>query len=274
MRIRMLWQVTGLLLVNACLPCDLPAQHREEERVRDVERYRDGHRGEGSETRSTGSRRLSSQPDHIPYWYLGVEVEYRDHGAQVTRVERHSPAQRSGLELRDVIVTVNGYQVGRVSNRLYPLERELELRADRRGQVRLLVLSGQSGQLSSIGVKLQRAEHQRDPLRSEQIIGTITSRNVSSLDRDATLTIHILDVTDRRLPARTIARRTYRDLGPLPIPFELTYDATHIQSGHRYAIDAEISINGFTAFRTGKHYPVLETERQGRVHVVLEPVRH
>ena len=109
--------------------------------------------------------------DRDRYWFLGVKVEYRDHGAQITHVERRSPAHRSGLEVRDVIVNVAGYQVGKVNGRLYLLERELGLRADRRGNVGLLVHNHRNGELALLPVRLEPIERRRDPTVARPLIG-------------------------------------------------------------------------------------------------------
>ena len=78
-------------------------------------------------------------PERFDRWILGVSVSNEDTGALITQVDRDSVAWEAGLERRDQIIAVAGYQVGFVSGHLYPLERELHLRADRRGNVRLLV---------------------------------------------------------------------------------------------------------------------------------------
>ncbi len=285
MRLRILWAATAIILVGIYPSGDLPAQQREQTQDFDraarqrAERSEPDPGGERSDRQREGDRQSDSarllppRPERERYWYLGVEVEYRDYGAQISKVERQSPAARAGLEVRDVIVTVNGYQVGRVIGRLYSLDRELELRADRRGRVTLLVQNRRNGQLTPLPVRLEPAQRQRDPLRSQPIIGTISMRRISSLARGALLTVRLLDVTDRRLPARALAQRTYRELGPLPIPFELSYDTDDIEPGRKYALDAEVTVNGFAAYRSPQRLPVLETERQGRVNLVLEPVR-
>jgi uncharacterized lipoprotein YbaY len=201
-----------------------------------------------------------------------VDVQYRDYGAEITSVDRLSPAYRAGLETRDVIVTVNGYQVGRVMGRLYPLDRELHLRADRRGRVVLLIQNRRNGRLQPIPVRLQ-AGRRPDPRPSRTVSGTITAQRVASLPHGAVLTVRLLDVTGRRLPPSVISRKTYRKLGPLPIPLDVEYDEERIEPRRSYALEAEVTVNGFAAWRTPERYPVFESSRQGRVHMVLEPVR-
>ncbi|MFW6114540.1 MAG: YbaY family lipoprotein [bacterium] len=224
-------------------------------------------------------------------WYLGAEVEYRDHGAEIVDIEQGSPARRAGLGVGDIIVTVDGYQVGQVNGRQYALDRELELRADRRGRVALLVQDRGSRRLVNMPVQLEPAERRRDPIRSESIIGTIHTSRFASVPRRGALTIRLLDVTDQRLtdqrrpdevrssreerlpPNQVVSERTYRKLGPFPFPFELIYDGQEIEPDRDYALDADITVNGDTEFSTTEPYPVLERGAQGRVHMVLEPVR-
>ena len=95
-----------------------------------------------------------------PRWWLGVYAYNTPGGVFVTRVIPNSPAARAGLEPRDRIVTVEGYQVGYVGRRLYALGPELQLRAGRGGEVLLLVQDWRNGELTNIGVRLSspRAE--------------------------------------------------------------------------------------------------------------------
>jgi hypothetical protein len=91
-----------------------------------------------------------------PGWRLGVFAVNRDNGVLITRVLPGTPAFRAGLERRDLIVTVNGYQIGYVTGRLYPLGDELQRRADRSGRVTLLVQDHRTGDLVNMDVRLER----------------------------------------------------------------------------------------------------------------------
>jgi hypothetical protein len=100
-------------------------------------------------------------PDAIPYlrarrWRLGVFAVNTDTGVLITRTLPNTPAWRSGLERRDRIVTVDGYQIGYVNGRLYPLGDELQRRADRSGRVPLLVQDCRTGDLVNMDVRLER----------------------------------------------------------------------------------------------------------------------
>lgn len=89
-----------------------------------------------------------------PQWWLGVYVYNTPTGVVITRVVPNSPAARAGLEPRDGIVAVEGYQVGYVHRRLYALGPELQLRADRNGEVLLLVQNRRNGELLNMDVQL------------------------------------------------------------------------------------------------------------------------
>jgi uncharacterized lipoprotein YbaY len=153
------------------------------------------------------------------------------------------------------------------------LERELELRADRRGRVLLLIQNRRNGQLTPLTVQLEENGRDRDPVSRETLSGTIRVQPNAPMRRGSILTVRLLDVTDRRVPARAIALRTYQDLGPFPLPFDLEYDPNRVQAGRKYVLDAEITVNGFAAWRSAERYPVFESGRQGRVDMVLRPVR-
>ena len=294
MRSFLLCQVPVVVLAVFCAGNTAMAQRRERERDRDLELERDRNRNDG-ERQLGGAReqreryaderyrdRAGDRPpanrrlvppwhDEDRPWYLGVEVRYRDCGAQITRVERRSPAREAGLEVRDTIVTVDGYQVGRINGVLYTLDRELELRADRLGRVTLLVLNHRNGDLVPLPVRLESTDQWRDPTRTREITGTVSLSGSATLPRGAVLRVRLLDLTDRNLPARVIAQRTYRDPGPLPIPFELSFDRVDIQPDREYAMDAEVTVNLLPILRTPKRHPVLDGEEQGRVHMTLEP---
>jgi len=270
-----LWWIGCVLL--SCLASSAAAQDRDRDRDRegDDEPIVDGpDRGFPEQMPRLDPRIVPprpDRPDRDSRWYLGVEVDYRDYGAVITRVMRQSPAQRAGLEPRDVIVTVRGYQVGYVDNRLYPLDRELDLRADRRGNVLLLVQNLRNATLTNIPVRLQRAERSPVEPRVAPLIGTVTARRIGQLPRDAVLTVRLIDMTDRAAP-HPITQRRYDNLGPLPIPFELDYDPDQIEPGRSYALQAAVVVNGIPTYQT-ERYKVFSNGVPQRVDMVLESAR-
>jgi uncharacterized lipoprotein YbaY len=247
---------------------------RDSDRNRDRGDDQGGQRDRDRDRQPTDNdaRLLPPDSDRGGRWYLGVEVEYRDYGAQITRVVLNSPASRAGLEMRDVIVTVNGYQIGRLAGQLYPLDRELELRADRMGRVLLLVLNHRNGQLTPLPVRLTPSEDRPHPIDARTVRGTVNVRRAVTLPREAVLSVNLLDVTDR-LRTVVVRQRSYSNLGPLPIPYELVLDAGDIRAGRSYALSAEITVNGLASYRTSERYPVFQRENQGRVDMLLVPAR-
>jgi len=103
-----------------------------------------------------GQARILPGPGYAapPRWWLGVYAYNTSGGVVITRVTPNSPAARAGLEPRDRIVTVEGYQVGYVQRRLYPLGPELQLRARPNGDVGLLVQNWRNGELTNMDVRL------------------------------------------------------------------------------------------------------------------------
>lgn len=110
----------------------------------------------GMQERATmpGQARVLPGYPASPRWWLGVYAYNTSSGVVITRVTPNSPAARAGLEPRDRIVTVEGYQVGYVQRRLYPLGPELQLRARPSGQVGLLVQNWRNGELTNMDIRL------------------------------------------------------------------------------------------------------------------------
>jgi hypothetical protein len=102
-----------------------------------------------------------------PQWWLGIYATNTPTGVVVTRVVPGSPASRAGLEQNDRIVSVNGYQVGYVTQRFYPLGEELQRRAGPRGDVTLLVQNWRNNRLLNIDVRMQ--EEGRGDLRDRPV---------------------------------------------------------------------------------------------------------
>ena len=90
---------------------------------------------------------------------LGVHAYNTDHGVVITRVMPGSAASEVGLEPRDVIVTVDGFQVGYVGNQLYALGDELQHRGGSQGRVRLLVQNMRDDQLVNLDATLRRDDY-------------------------------------------------------------------------------------------------------------------
>ncbi|MCA9319058.1 PDZ domain-containing protein [Candidatus Saccharibacteria bacterium] len=137
-----------------------------------------GDRGQVERDRDGGLNRGTSPEFQPPNLYrrgfvLGVQVQYMETGARITRVIPSTPAWRFGLEPGDVVVAIDGFQIGYVKGRLYDLPSELHARARRTGWVRLLVQNVRNNQLLNLDVRLagkSKSPRERElgfPLESE-----------------------------------------------------------------------------------------------------------
>lgn len=172
-------------------------------------------------------------------WRLGVTIEPADVGVGIREVVPGSAAARAGLEPRDTIITVDGYQVGQVAGRHYPLDEELQRRADAVGRVTLLVQDRRTGRLVNVAVKLDRAV--RGP-HEGVLHGVVEYRERMALPQGAVLRLTMQRRTFRGL--ETIAEETYRYLGTPPIPFEFHYPVKSVSPRETYYLNAEITHAG------------------------------
>ncbi|WP_372718430.1 PDZ domain-containing protein [Novipirellula sp.] len=94
--------------------------------------------------------------DHFGGWHLGVFGHYTTTGHLLTQVFPNTPASRAGLEPGDRIITVNGFQVGDVLDRQYPIDILIQRHASPNGFVRLLVQNRRTLRLHNLDVRLAR----------------------------------------------------------------------------------------------------------------------
>jgi len=94
--------------------------------------------------------------DHFGGWHLGVFGHYTTTGHLLTQVFPNTPASRAGLEPGDRIITVNGFQVGDVLDRQYPIDFLIQRHASPSGFVRLLVQNRRTLRLHNLDVRLAR----------------------------------------------------------------------------------------------------------------------
>ena len=145
-------------------PSDEPKREREGGIPKEDIQQRDAQVQEGTEEGMPEMRSAPNQrtieprirPPERRYWRLGVFAHNTDTGVVVTRVLPQSAAAKVGLEPGDRIVSIDGFQVGWVRDRLYPLGEELQRQAGRRGHVLLLVQNVRDQGLLTIDVQLDR----------------------------------------------------------------------------------------------------------------------
>lgn len=89
------------------------------------------------------------------------------------------------------------------------------------------------------------------------ITGTVSYRERIALTPQALLVVQLLDVSLADAPSVTLAEYRRENVGQVPIPFVLSYDAAKLQPGHRYAVSAQIREGAQLRFVTDTQYTVL-----------------
>lgn len=266
------------LFLTGPISRSIATQERERDRGSGIERERSGgsaaggsggassgvQRGGGGERGGEGPG-TRIRPPGSDEWTLGVVPETTDTGVRVRDVVGGSPANRAGLERGDVIVNVEGYQVGRVGGRDYPLDRELNLRADSRGKVRLLVQDRRNNRLTNMDVQLERGSSR--PPRDGKLSGDVTYRVGGALPRDAQLRIAMVERT--LLGKRTIAETTIAVRGAPPHRFELTYPMSQVDSKKQYEVEADILSNGRSIYEEDGTYRVKPEDAPARLTIQM-----
>ncbi len=212
-------------------------------------------------------------PRPSPGWVLGVRVDNLPTGVRITYVLPNSAAWRAGLEVRDVIVSVQGYQVGYVGRQLYDLESELQLRADRSGRVRLLAWNHRDGELVNLDVVLDR---HRPPVPLPDrpgIRGTLNfNAAVRSADRGE-LVVQLADITDRLLGHKPVAEQRIAFTGQLPVSFHLDVDPDQLPLPRRYELLAYLEVDGNRMLATLPGLYLLNRVDVRNVEMTLHPIR-
>lgn len=86
--------------------------------------------------------------------------------------------------------------------------------------------------------------------------GSATYRERIAIPPEASLFVELQDVSRADAPALTLAAQRYA-LNAVPARYELTYDDTLIQDGHRYVVRASIAQGHKLLFTTDTTYPVI-----------------
>jgi uncharacterized lipoprotein YbaY len=169
----------------------------------------------------------SSNPD----WQLGITVDNTVAGVVVRNVQPNSAAARSGIEVGDIILTVGGFQVGYVDNRLFDVGQEIGRRVDAQGKVRMLVQDLRTAKVDLVEVNLQNV--------STAVRGDVVWRDYKSLPAGSTLQVRIDNISR---PYQAIGGGILNTLitQMQPIPYELNLDPSYLVPGERYQIQAMI----------------------------------
>jgi uncharacterized lipoprotein YbaY len=188
----------------------------------------------------------NSQPNS---WRLGVAIENVDTGVVLTDVERGMPAERAGLERGDVIVNVEGFQVGYVEGALFDLGDEIRRRVDPQGQVNFLVYDQRERRLQSLPINLVQQS-------AGGVRGEVVCRERITLTQQAVLTVRLRDVTYPNWQNVEVGNHVIPNPKHPPIPFSIEVDRSLIYPDHRYAVDAYLVDRGQIVLQSASAVPV------------------
>src|SRR5215218_2565684 len=101
-----------------------------------------------------------------------------------------------------------------------------------------------------------------------QIRGAATFRERIALPPEAIFDATLEDVSAAGAPSIVLGRARIRGPGQPPIRFQIPFDASRIDPGHRYVVRARILVGTRPMFTTDQSYPVL-TGGNGRQVALL-----
>ena len=209
------------------------------------------------------------QPSQQPRWKLGVYSQDTNTGVKIVQVVQNGAAQRGGLEKDDIILSVNGFQVGYVSDTLYDCGTEFERLADKNGWVNMLVFDNRNRSLTNLPVQLDS--------RMKRLSGTLGWRDAVSLPPRATAVVEIRERARVGAPTTVLARTTVDQIRPNSIPFEIEYDPARIDPNRTYVVSAFVvsqSNQMLLQSSTNSNYQLtnLEVGQNRPITVALEQV--
>ncbi len=194
-------------------------------------------------------------------WNLGVVGDSTETGFAIRQVTSGGAASRARIQPGDVVVTVEGYQVGLVGTRLYDLADEVNRRAESTGAVRLLLQDGQTGRLASVRVQLDN--------QSQRLTGTLIAPQ--SLPADAMITVQIENLTRPQWAVRN-GQQVLNAASQRNIPFQIAYDPLYISAQDVYQVRAFVSSGGRNILYTPQPVRVLSQGNPSQVQLRLEAV--
>ncbi len=105
------------------------------------------------------------------------------------------------------------------------------------------------------------------------ITGTVTYRERMALPPNAVIEVQLLDTSLADAPAKVIAddKITLGDR-QVPVPYVLKFDAGKIDSRHRYAVSAKITVDGQLRFISDQVRPAITTGTAADVNLTLKSV--
>ena len=184
---------------------------------------------------------------------LGVRVRNLDTGVEITYVFPNSPAARVGLQPGDRIITVGGYQVGYVDNKLFDLGDECNLRVTPNGMVRTLVHIQRTTHLSIFDIPVGAPVPVTPPIGvippinpgwGQGIIsGTLQLDRPLSVPFGSVMQIQLIQEGLNGLPDVPVADTALRNFQGFPSNYSMVYRSGNLVPGRRYYVDARLMLN-------------------------------
>ena len=190
---------------------------------------------------------------------LGIMARNTTTGVEIVGVNPGSVAQASGLDVGDTIVTVGGYQVGLVGDRLYDLGDEVSRRLSPSGQVPMLVHVRRTSELVLKPVQFGVA--------SRSVSGVLTAEGNATVPRTSLITVRLLDVTEAQWRDVALTQGQLPVAGGFPVSYRL--DPPPLTPQHRYAIDARVEDSGRLLMQTAAPVAIAWPDRDQRIDLVL-----
>ncbi len=184
----------------------------------------------GTSNPTASSSTLAPTTTGVQNWKLGVYKRDLDVGTLVERIEPNSPAERAGLKKDDLIVTINGAQVGNTPTNGYV---DVGLQASQsaiNGRIVALIADGRTGELRNVTINLEPT--------TLPLTGTIRLSSLVTLPNSyLTLTLKNLS---RPLYEVVGGKLSATVNGSGPFDFKMMLDPRSIQNGDRFQLQAQI----------------------------------
>jgi uncharacterized lipoprotein YbaY len=194
----------------------------------------------------------ATRPDSLQ---MGVRGLNRETGVEITEVIPGSPAARAGLSPGDKIITVEGYQVGYVGQRLFDLNEECNRRVGTNGIVRMTVRQRSTGQDANYEVPLgvtvvapvapvapaTPVIPVSNPGWGQAIIsGTIQNSTPISIPYGSVLWVQLFQEGVDGQPAISVADSNMPNITSFPVSYVLQFRQSNILPGRRYYLEARL----------------------------------
>lgn len=133
----------------------------------------------------------------------------------------------------------------------------------------MTVVTGIASMLTACGSNAARED---SATSWESVSGTATYRERIALPPSAVFEASLEDISRADAPAETLGTTRLESPGQVPIPFSISYDPARIDSRHRYAVRARITVEGELMFTSDTVHPVITQGSGSTFEIVMRRV--